>query len=46
MTIWGVRDGLRHDFVGVALALLTGISMAAICYFEVRSDSKKAVRPN
>jgi len=39
VSMWVVQAILRHDFNGVTFALLTGISMAAICYFWVRSDS-------
>ena len=41
VVIWAVRDGLKHDSAGVSVALLTGIMMATICYFWVRSDSNR-----
>ena len=37
VVLWVVRDGLRHDFIGVSAALLLGIAMSVTCYFWVRS---------
>jgi hypothetical protein len=38
VVIWAVRDTLKHDFVGVTTAVMTGIAVSVACYFWTRSD--------
>jgi hypothetical protein len=36
MVMWMVQDGLKHDYLGVTIALLSGVVMSVLCYFWVR----------
>jgi len=46
VVMWAVRDFRRHDFTGVAIALLVGAAMAISCYFWVRPEKTVRTRSN
>ena len=46
VVMWALGDFKRHDFIGVAIALLVGAGMAISCYFWVRPKKTVPTRSN
>ena len=38
-----IEDTLKHDFTGVATAIVTAVVASIVCYFWTRSDSRKGL---
>ena len=45
-TMWVIEDTLKHDFTGVATAIVTAVVASIVCYFWTRSDWGKRPSPS